>query len=152
MTQNDRSARSKEAYTIRPEDIVEPVMTDEDWQDFRRGVELFNKGEFWKSHEAWELIWKRHFEPSRIFFQGLIQLAASYHQLQRGIYHGVVKHFNNAYLKLAQFPDVFLSVDSGSIKDGIRAGLDEAERVGEGGLAEFNQALVVSIEPHPHRG
>ncbi len=140
-----KSARMKPAYLVRPEDIVEPEMSEEDRADFERAVSLFNRGEYWESHEAWELVWRRHPEPSRIFFQGLIQLAAAYHQLRRGIYHGVVKHFNNAGLKLGQFPDRFLGVDVGALKRAIREGVKEAERLGEEGLERFNPELVIPI-------
>lgn len=141
-----KSARVKPAYLIRPEEVVAPEMSGEDWSDFERGVALFNGGEYWESHEAWEQVWRRHAEPSRIFFQGLIQLAAAYHQLGREVHHGLVKHFNNSYLKLKQFPDRFLGVDVGALKAAIRDGLAEAKRLGEGGLAGFDPGLVVRIE------
>ena len=146
MTPPRTSARVKDTYTILPEEAVEPEMSPEDLDDFKRGIDLFNAGEFWESHEAWEFIWKRHKEPSRIFFQGLIQLAASHHQLQRGIYHGVVKHYNNAYLKLAQFPDAFLGIDVGAIKRKIQEGLAEAERLGAERLKDFDPGLITAIK------
>lgn len=71
------------------------------------GVALFNAGEYWESHEAWEKIWQRHQEPWRYFVQGLIQAAAAHHQLQRGIWHGVIKHLHNALAKLDVAPDDF---------------------------------------------
>jgi hypothetical protein len=92
-------------------DLTEPRLTDEDGEDFRRGVVLFNSGQFWESHEAWEQIWKRHPETSRIFFQGLIQVAAALHQLQRGIFHGVDKHLRNAVWKLRPFQPAFLGLN-----------------------------------------
>ncbi len=146
MAEPARSARQKDGYILRPEEAIEPEMSENDWRDFGRGITLFNNGQFWDSHEAWESVWKRHREPSRIFFQGLIQLAASHHQLNRGIYHGVEKHYNNAYLKLVQFPDSFLGVDLGMVKERIRQGLVEAARVGEEGLMDFDPSLVVKIE------
>jgi len=91
--------------------LTEPAMSAEDWEDFHRGVVLFNSGQFWESHEAWEQIWKRHPETSRIFFQGLIQVAAALHQLQRGIFHGVDKHLRNALWKLRPFQPAFLGLN-----------------------------------------
>lgn len=150
MSPSSKSARVKQAYRVRPEQVVEPEMSAEDWQDFKRAVELFNNGHYWESHEAWELIWRRHLEPSRIFFQGLIQLAAAYHQLRRGIYHGVIKHFNNARWKLQHFPAHFLGVDVEALRDRIEAGLTEAERLGEARLNQFEPALIARIQfRHP---
>lgn len=53
---------------------------------FAAGIALFNEGRYWHAHEAWEEIWKEHPEDGRIFFQGLIQLAAGFHQLNRNIF------------------------------------------------------------------
>ena len=140
-----KSARMKEAYLIRAADVVEPPMSAEDWADFEKGVRLFNCREHWESHEAWEQVWRRHKEPSRIFFQGLIQLAAAYHQLRRGIYHGTVKHYNNSYFKLKQFPDRFLGVDVGALRRKIEQGLAEVERLGQERMDEFPQDLTAEV-------
>jgi len=73
-------------------------------------VALFNAGQYWESHEAWEKIWKRHSEPWRYCVQGLIQAAAAHHQLRRGIRHGVIKHTLNALLKLEAAPPDFANL------------------------------------------
>ncbi len=41
------------------------------------GIELFNRGDFWEAHEAWEGAWTpdRH-GPESGFYKGLIQVAA----------------------------------------------------------------------------
>jgi predicted metal-dependent hydrolase len=50
-----------------------------------RGVELFNGGEFWEAHEAWEEVWMPHrHRPGSEFFKGLIQCAAGFHHLKGG--------------------------------------------------------------------
>ena len=86
MDKDFEHARDRPAYSIASDAAVEPCLTDEDWQDLRRGADLFNEGAYWESHEAWEQVWRRCVAPSRIFFQALIQLAAAYHQLGRGVY------------------------------------------------------------------
>ncbi len=143
------AARLKPGYVLAAEDVVELPMTDEDRRDMARGVELFNAGEFWESHEAWEQIWLRHDEPARVFLQALIQLAAAYHQLQRGIHHGVVKHLNNVALKLGPFTGCFLGVDVDAVKAAVARGQAEINRVGKAGLEDFDRALVCRIAFDP---
>lgn len=46
------------------------------------GVALFNRGEFFAAHEAWEEIWRSSRPDPRDLFQGLIQLAAGMHHHQ----------------------------------------------------------------------
>jgi hypothetical protein len=89
-----------------------PQLTDEDRADLAVGLALFNAGEYWESHEAWEKIWKRHAaEPWRYFVQGLIQAAAAHHQLRRNIRHGVIKHLRNALVKLDEAPADFAELN-----------------------------------------
>jgi L-alanine-DL-glutamate epimerase-like enolase superfamily enzyme len=45
-----------------------------------RGRALFNRADFWASHEAWEPGWAVAAAPDRAFLQGLIQAAAAFHK------------------------------------------------------------------------
>jgi hypothetical protein len=45
----------------------------------RRGVDLFNRGDFFASHEAFEEIWRSTTPEPRDLFQGLVQVAAGLH-------------------------------------------------------------------------
>ena len=74
------------------------------------GIALFNSGKFWEAHEAWEEIWMNHPEDGRFFIQGLIQLAAAYHQLGKKVYRGVVVHLKQAQERLRLFPSDFLGI------------------------------------------
>src|SRR6202171_3855150 len=58
-----------------------------------RGVELFNRGEFWEAHEAWEGAWMPHRrQPEGDFYKGLVQVAA-------GFYHYRRRNRNGALIK-----------------------------------------------------
>ena len=48
---------------------------------FRRGVELFNQRKFFACHEVLEEIWLEETPEEKPFYQGLIQVAAGFHQL-----------------------------------------------------------------------
>jgi predicted metal-dependent hydrolase len=45
-----------------------------------RGRDLFNARLFWEAHEAWEEAWMEEEGDTRIFLQGLIQVAAGYYK------------------------------------------------------------------------
>ena len=83
------------------------LTTDEELH-LEHGIALFNSGKFWEAHEAWEEIWMNHPEDGRFFIQGLIQLAAAYHQLGKKVYRGVVIHLKQAQERLKLFPSDFL--------------------------------------------
>ena len=48
------------------------------------GRAAFNRGEFFAAHELWEDVWRGLAGDERAFAQGLIQIAAGLHHLQRG--------------------------------------------------------------------
>ena len=148
MKNSDRQtdARIKPEYILSTEAIVEPDMVGEDWADFELGISLFNAGQFWESHEAWEQVWRRHTALSRIFFQGLIQLSVAYYQINRAVYHGAVKHFNNALLKLEQFPDGFLGIKVEALCHQARDGLAVVIDGGEEGITRFDKKKIAQIE------
>lgn len=76
-----------------------------------KGVALFNDRQFWHAHEAWEEIWLKAAGEEKIFLQGLIQLAAAYHHVQRGTFRGGVRLFDAALRKLEPFADGYLGID-----------------------------------------
>jgi predicted metal-dependent hydrolase len=47
------------------------------------GLRLYNSGELFNAHEQWESVWLTASEPEKTFLQGLIQVTAAFHPLQR---------------------------------------------------------------------
>ena len=56
-----------------------------------RGIELFNKQEFYEAHEIWEVQWNEEQGDERRLLQGLIQVAAGFYKLQTGMPSGTYK-------------------------------------------------------------
>lgn len=77
---------------------------------FLEGVHHFNAREFWDAHESWETIWLEA-ETLDQFLQGLIQIAAAYHHIQRGTFRGAVRLFDAALRRLEPFPMRFSGID-----------------------------------------
>ena len=91
---------------------------------------MFNSRKFWDAHEAWEGIWQRHPEDARFFIQGLIQLAAAYHQLLRQIHRGFLIHLRRARERLLLFPEDFLGIDVGALLASIGSSLEAVNTKG----------------------
>jgi len=146
---SDRSLeRSSSRYRLRPAPLhaaqLTPKLSDADRADIAEGVELYNAGRYWHSHEAWERVWQRHDEPWRYFIQGLIQAAAAQHQLQRGIRHGTIKHLKNALVKLEVAPADFAGLNLQEFRDHLRGLLSMAEGSTE---EEVRQLKNLSAKP-----
>ena len=77
---------------LREENDETPA-TAADGAGLARGVELFNQGQFWEAHEAWEGAWMPHrHTPEGDFYKGLVQVAA-------GFYHYHRRNKNGALIK-----------------------------------------------------
>ena len=122
-SQPGRPIRKKSLSELDLSTLTHFVLTAEDRTDFHRGIRLFNQARFWEAHEAWEAVWLRHPEDGRFFIQGLIQLAAAYHQLRRRIHRGFLIHLRRARERLVLFPDRFLGIDVAGLRKEISEAL-----------------------------
>jgi uncharacterized protein len=117
-----------------------------DLEELARGAELFNTGQYWHAHEAWEAIWlRRRHSPDNLFFKGLIQLAAAHHQRIHGKYAGFLIHLERAQEKLTPFGSSFLGVEVQALLASIEACRHEALRLGEDRFRHFDHRLAPKI-------
>lgn len=70
-------------------------------------VKLFNDEEFFEAHEQWELLWNDTLGQEKLNYQGLIQLAACFLQVQRGFYEGSRKLYRKAAEKFEKAEPAF---------------------------------------------
>jgi len=104
---------------------------------FLEGIEHFNQRRFWHAHESWEELWLAAETDVEQFLQGMIQLAAAYHHVQRGTHSGAVRLFDAALRRLAAFPTDFSGVERGPAEEAARrhreqfAGADASVRLEE---------------------
>jgi predicted metal-dependent hydrolase len=78
----------------------------------REFVELFDRGEFWASHEVLEGPWR---EGRSDFLQGLILLASAWVHVWRGNPRGIVAQLRKAELRLSPYRPAHLGVDVESL-------------------------------------
>lgn len=81
--------------------------------EVRRGLELFNEGQFHEAHEEIEESWKTYPKghPTRVFFQGLIQAAVAMHHHRRGKPGPAVTMIERARTKLVTAPSTHFGID-----------------------------------------
>ncbi len=144
-TDPSRPIRKKSLSELDLATLTHFALTARDRTDFHKGVRLFNQARFWEAHEAWEAVWLRHPEDGRFFIQGLIQLAAAYHQLRRRIYRGFLIHLRRAQERLVLFPDVFLCIDVAHLRQAIRQALPPEESKGPEDEADYSRIIPPRI-------
>jgi len=94
-----------------------------------QGIVLFNEQRFWHAHEAWEALWLVATGDEKRFLQGLIQLAAAYHHVQRGTYRGGVRLFDAALEKLAPYADRYFDIDRAEV---VKSAASHREKIANG--------------------
>ena len=65
------------------------------------GRAAFNRGEFFAAHELWEDVWRVLAGDERVLVQGLIQIAAGLHHLERGRTRAAARVLARGVSKLA---------------------------------------------------
>lgn len=95
-------------------------MSSETDPRFVEGFEHFNARRFWEAHESWEAIWLEADADVEQFLQGLIQLTAAYHHLQRGTFRGGVRLIDAALRRLSGYPARFWNLDRAPAEEAAR--------------------------------
>jgi predicted metal-dependent hydrolase len=94
------------------------------------GLRLYDAGEFFTAHEAWESVWLGSPEPEKTFLQGLIQVTAAFHHLQRNNPLGTVLLLQAALRRLDRYPEGFGGISVTLLCNDIRERLRTLEAPG----------------------
>ena len=105
--------------------------------EYRRGLELSRRGDFFAAHEAFEAAWRDAAEPERDFFQGLVHVVVSAYQRGRGRTVGAERQRAKALRRLGPYAPVHRGLDV----ERVLAALVRPE-------ADFRQELV-ERDPQP---
>jgi uncharacterized protein len=106
---------------------------------FDRGLELFNRGEYFACHEVWEDLWRRSTGSDKLFYQGLIQAAAAILHAERASPRGAAAIWRKARVKLATLPAVHMGIALGDFRDALAEFFTEA----------LGRAVGCALPPRP---
>jgi predicted metal-dependent hydrolase len=127
------AAAAKEA----PEELPELVL---------KGIEEFNKGEFYECHEYLEEAWMQ--EPGRVRFlyQGILQVGVGFYHLKNGNWRGATGLLRNGTIRLKEFEPVTSGIDVTWLVQECERCLEELEELGSERVGEFDQTKVPNVE------
>jgi hypothetical protein len=103
-----------------------------DFEQYREGVELFNRAAFFEAHEALEDVWRAAARPEKKFLQGLIQVAVALHHHGNGNLAGARSVLRRAFRNLSRYPEGFGGLHSAGLLHSIsewQRALDEGTPV-----------------------
>ena len=77
-----------------------------------RGIELFNAGEYFESHEVLEEVWGPSRGEERLFLQAIIHFAVGLYHRRQGNPIGTELQLRKALSKLAGYLPVYRGIDT----------------------------------------
>jgi len=81
-----------------------PMDAERKREGFRRGIDCFNRQQFFPCHEVLEEIWLEEPPEEKPFYQGIIQVAAAFHHFQNGNLKGTRSLMAAGAEKLRRYP------------------------------------------------
>lgn len=93
------------------------------------GVRLFNAGEYWEAHEAWEPLWLSAEGLDKRLYGGVILLAAALHKARvMDNARGGRRNYAKALAHLALLPDTYHGLELRRLEADVHAALRDASR------------------------
>jgi hypothetical protein len=119
---------------------------------FEEFVALWNREQFWESHEALEAPWR---QSRSVFFKGMILHASALVHAQRGNARGVLAQLRKAEVHLAPYRPFYLGIDVNTVlahAERCRAVIGPDPDRASAGWAARIPPLRLHPEPHRIRG
>lgn len=85
------------------------------FDQFLRGIDLFNRQEFYDCHDTIEEIWLEAASDEQPFLQGIIQSAVAFHHYQQGNWGAARSMFRLALEKLEPYPEIHEGIRLGDL-------------------------------------
>jgi len=80
-------------------------------EEYLRGIELFNQGDYFECHEVLEDIWIVSCGQEKLFYQGIIMAAVAFYHYELGRFGAARVMYQKAKERLQQVPETFMSLD-----------------------------------------
>ncbi|MCI0520995.1 MAG: DUF309 domain-containing protein [Chloroflexi bacterium] len=106
-----------------------------------RGLEEFNRGEYFEAHESLEIAWNLDATAGRELYRAVLQIAVAYYHIQRGNYRGAVKMFLRVRRWINPLPEACRGVDIARLRGEAEEAYRALTALGEGRIHEFDRAL-----------
>jgi uncharacterized protein len=126
-----------EAREEPPEDLPDLAL---------KGIEEFNRGEFYECHEYLEEAWMQEPRRVRFLYQGILQVGVGFFHLQNGNWRGATGLLRNGTVRLREFEPETLGIDVARLVRESERCLRELEKLGRERIEEFDRTGVPKVE------
>ena len=110
---------------------------------YNKGINAFEKHEFYDAHEYWEDLWSDYRLVDAKFIQGLIQLAVGYFHISNDNKNGARGLLNKCIPKLIEYRPEYRGIDIENILRGINNTLKFLSK--SNNMKDFDWKLVPTL-------
>jgi hypothetical protein len=110
-----------------------------------KGLEEFNRGEYFESHESLEDAWNEDQSAGRDLYRAVLQVAVAYLQIERGNFNGAVKMFLRMRQWIDPLPDTCRGINIARLRadaEQVRISLLE---LGPDRISDFDHSLFKPV-------
>jgi len=111
-----------------------------------RGIEEFNRGEFYECHEYLEEAWMQEPRRVRFLYQGILQVGVGFYHLQNGNWRGATGLLRNGTQRLREFEPETSGIDVAWLVRESERCLSELEALGRGRVREFDESKIPRVK------
>lgn len=112
----------------------------------KRGLQEFNRGEYFKAHDSLELAWLEDKSAGRDLYRAILQVAVAYYQIGRGNYNGAAKMFLRMRKWFAPLPETCRGINIQRLREDVEAVSSELNELGPEDIDRFNLSLLKPVE------
>jgi predicted metal-dependent hydrolase len=109
------------------------------------GLRLFNAGEYFEAHEELESAWREERGEIRALYQGILQAAVMYLQMQRLNYVGGVRMYGRCMKLLGRLPDTCRGVNVAKLRQDVTRAAEAWQQLGPERVNEMDWSLLTPI-------
>ena len=112
----------------------------------RKGIEEFNRGEFFECYEYLEDAWMEEPRRVRFLYQGILQVGVGFYHQQNGNWRGATGVMRGGIERLREFEPETLGIDVSKLVRESERCLRELEALGRDRVGEFDPAGIPKVE------
>ena len=110
-----------------------------------KGIEEFNRREFFAAHETLEALWKAEPRPIRELYQGILQVGVAFYHAERANYVGASELVRRGLVRLRRLPAECQRVDVADLIAQAEAAAAEINRLGSRRVRELDPRLIPTV-------
>jgi CheY-like chemotaxis protein len=110
-----------------------------------RGLEEFNRGEYFEAHELLELAWNEDKSPARELYRAVLQVGVAYLQIERANYNGAVKMFLRLRQWIDPLPPICRGIDIVTLREDSKKVHQALLDLGPDKITSFDRSLFKPV-------